>query len=193
MIKTNAISIRNSIATLAQKIGITPYKEVGSIAISTDKIISALKYSALAQFNIEDEYIDVDLFAFCQEYIINVLEKQYIDISFQVFVEGAYKRRFNPQYMSLILDNFISNSEKSNATKFIVKMYFQDGSPIIKAIDDGNGFGNADLCKIFEFGISNTGGTGIGLYNIKRAVERMNGLIKAQKNDMNGATFIISF
>lgn len=193
LVKTNAIAIRNNVSTLAQKIGIDSYKELGAIAISSDKILSSLKYSALAKFNIEDEYITVDLFAFCKEYLEMVLKKQYFNIVFDVSMEGEYCVRFNPQYMSLILDNLISNSEKSNATKFIVKMISNGFTSIITIEDNGDGFGNVDLDSIFEFGFSNTGGTGIGLYNIRRAVERMNGTISAHKNVQGGATFTIEF
>lgn len=193
LVKTNAIAIRNSVATLAKKIGTDNYKEVGAIAISSDKILSSLKYSALAKFNIEDEYIYENLFAFCKEYLENVLSKQYFKVKFEIKVDGEYKIRFNPQYMSLILDNFISNAEKSNATKFTVSMCFNDGFAQIEISDDGKGFGNIDLARIFDFGFSNTGGTGIGLYNIQRAVTKMNGTIIACKNEFNGATFKIKF
>ena len=193
LVKTNAIAIRNSVSTLAQKVGFDSYKEIGAIAISSDKILSSLKYSALAKFNIEDEYITVDLFEFCREYLETVLKKQYFEITFDVSIEGEYCVRFNPQYLSLILDNFISNSEKSNATKFFVKMTSKGSSAIITIEDNGEGFGNIDLTSIFDFGFSNTGGTGIGLYNIKRAVEKMRGTIFACENEQGGATFTIEF
>ena len=191
LVKTNAISIRNSVSTLAKKIGIDTYKEVGAIAISSDKILSALKYSALAKFNIEDEYIQEDLFAFCKEYLENVLSKQYFNIAIEVKVSGIYVIRFNPQYMSLILDNVMSNSEKSHATTIIVDMAFENNSAVIEIKDNGDGLKDIDTERIFEFGYSNTGGTGIGLYNIRRAVTKMNGIVIAQKNELGGATFTI--
>ena len=59
--------------------------------------------------------------------------------------------------------------------------------------DNGEGFGELDLNKVFEFGFSNTGGTGIGLYNVKTVVEKMGGCIIASKNDPCGAKFVINF
>lgn len=50
--------------TLARKIGIENYRELGAISVATDKILSSLKYSALAKFNIEDASIKEDLFVF---------------------------------------------------------------------------------------------------------------------------------
>ena len=46
--------MKNSVTTLARKIGIENYRELGAISVATDKILSSLKYSAIAKFNIED-------------------------------------------------------------------------------------------------------------------------------------------
>ncbi len=193
LVKTNALTIRNSVATLARKIKIEEHKELGAISIATDKILSALKYSVLAKFKIEDEYIVADLFAFCKEYIDTVLRKQYFAMNIKTEINGEYQIRFNPQYISLILDNLLSNSEKGQAKDITLYMYINGTEAVIEIEDNGNGFGDIDLSRIFEFGFSNTGGTGIGLYNIKRAVERMKGSITASKNQYDGATFTIRF
>ena len=47
--------------------------------------------------------------------------------------------------------------------------------------------------RVFEFGFSNTGGTGIGLYNITRVVQKMRGTISAEENIPKGAKFTITF
>lgn len=193
LVKTNALAIRNSVATLAEKIGIDTHKEVGAIAISSDKILSSLRYSALAKFNIEDEYIQEDLFAFCKEYFETVLKKQYFGIDFEITVNGNYVVRFNPQYITLILDNFMSNSDKSSATIVIVELVCSENSATIRIKDNGCGLNGIDIERIFEFGYSNTGGSGIGLYNIQRAVTKMNGVITAEMNEFGGATFTIKF
>ena len=69
---------------------------------------------------------------------------------------------------------------------------FEDNTTACIAVsDNGHGFGKADMARIFEFGFSNTGGTGIGLYNVKAAVEKLKGKISAQPNENGGASFII--
>ena len=47
------------------------------------------------------------------------------------------------------------------------------------------------MLRIFQFGWSGTGGTGIGLYNVLRVVNRMHGSIKAWPNSPRGAVFEI--
>ena len=193
LVKTNALSIRNYVKTLGDKIGISTHRELGAISVSADKILSALKYSALATFNIEDEYIVEDLFAFCKEYLEKVLAKQYYSINIIVDIVGEYRVRFSPQYVTLLLDNFLSNSDKSHATTIRISMITQNESRRIIFADDGDGFVNCDMDRIFEFGFSNTGGTGIGLYNITRVVQKMRGTISAEENTPKGAKFTITF
>ena len=89
LVKTNALTIRNSVTTLARKIGIENYRELGAISVATDKILSSLKYSAIAKFNIEDASIKEDLFAFCREYLMNVLQQQYFNIHISVETSGC--------------------------------------------------------------------------------------------------------
>lgn len=192
LVKTNALTIRNGVTTLAKKIGIDKYKELSAISVAADKILSALKYSALAKFDIEDEYITEDLFAFCHEYLLNVLKKQYFDIDIETNIRGEYIVRFNPQYVSLVLDNLVANSEKSNSTAILVDMYCEGDKKKIVIADNGDGFKDVDTNRIFEFGFSNTGGTGIGLYNIKTVIHKMDGEVFSENNNPRGAKFTIT-
>ena len=191
LVKTNALTIRNSVTTLARKIGIENYRELGAISVATDKILSSLKYSAIAKFNIEDASIKEDLFAFCREYLMNVLQQQYFNIHISVETSGQHIIKFQPQNISLVLDNFLSNSQKSHARNFNLSMEDISGKAYIELWDDGDGFGAVDLNEIFDFGFSNTGGTGIGLYNIKTVIKKMKGTICAENATPSGAKFII--
>ena len=191
LVKTNALTIRNSVTTLARKIGIENYRELGAISVATDKILSSLKYSAIAKFNIEDASIKEDLFAFCREYLMNVLQQQYFNIHISVETSGQHIIKFQPQNISLVLDNFLSNSQKSHARNFNLSMEDISGKAYIELCDDGDGFGAVDLNEIFDFGFSNTGGTGIGLYNIKTVIKKMKGTICAENATPSGAKFII--
>jgi len=192
LVKTNALTIRNSVTTLARKIGIDNYRELGAIAISSERILSSLRYSALANFNMRDEFIREDLFLFCEQFIFNIMAKQYPNIEFVVERTSEYSTKFSPQNIALIFDNLISNSEKSYSTQVVVRMIQENDKNQILYSDNGTGFkSNQDMSQIFEFGWSGTGGTGIGLYNVKRAVERMHGTITSTKNEPEGALFTI--
>lgn len=58
LVKTNAVTIRNSVKTLSKKVSADSYRELGAIALSSERILSSLKYSALAKFNLRDEFIE---------------------------------------------------------------------------------------------------------------------------------------
>lgn len=131
LVKTNALTIRNSVTTLARKIGIENYRELGAISVATDKILSSLKYSAIAKFNIEDASIKEDLFAFCREYLMNVLQQQYFNIHISVETSGQHIIKFQPQNISLVLDNFCLIHKKAMPETLIYRWKIFRGKPIL--------------------------------------------------------------
>jgi len=190
--KTNALAIKNSISTLAQKIKINDFMELESIAISSDRILSSLKYSALAKFNIEDEYITEDIFIFIEQLIKSVLARQYSEIRFNVSKADTFSMRFSPQNIALVFDNLVSNSKKSNSTIVNIDLSKEDTYAKFVFSDNGDGFpNNVDNQELFEFALSYTGGTGIGLYNVSRVVKKMRGSVIAESNITKGARFTI--
>lgn len=192
LVKTNAVTIRNSVKTLSKKIDINSYRELGAIALSSERILSSLKYSALANFNLRDEFIEEDLFLFCSQFINNILAKQYHEIQFFIETSGTANHTFSPQNMALVFDNLASNSKKSNSTKVWIKFEQVGQNARIEYKDNGSGFADGeDLLRIFQFGWSGTGGTGIGLYNVWRVVDKMHGTVKAIPNSPEGALFTI--
>ncbi len=63
----------------------------------------------------------------------------------------------------------------------------------IKISDTGTGIKPENLPKIFNQGFKDRdGGTGLGLYIVKRNIELHNGKIEAQNNKTRGATFIVT-
>ena len=192
LVKTNAVTIRNSVKTLSKKININDYRELGAIALSSERILSSLKYSALATFNLRDEFIEEDLFLFCKQFVDSILAKQYHEIEFAVEKKGDAVHTFSPQNIALVFDNLASNSQKSNSTKVWLKLEKKGEKTRIIYQDNGAGFAeNDDLIRIFQFGWSGTGGTGIGLYNVHRVIDRMHGSIEAHRNSPKGAVFEI--
>lgn len=192
LVKTNAVTIRNSVKTLSKKVSADSYRELGAIALSSERILSSLKYSALAKFNLRDEFIEEDLFLFCSQFVNNILKKQYHEISFSVEIVGTANHKFSPQNIALVFDNLVSNSQKSGSTKIWIKLEQGGQKTRIEYKDNGSGFANGeDLSRIFQFGWSSTGGTGIGLYNVSRVLEKMHSSIEAKPNSPKGAFFEI--
>lgn len=70
-------------------------------------------------------------------------------------------------------------------------------SCVITISDDGNGFPEDEISKVFEkfyrLNNSKTGGTGLGLSIVKGFVEAQHGKIKLQNREEGGAVFTLSF
>ena len=97
-----------------------------------------------------------------------------------------------PLEITMMIDNFVSNSIKAESTKleFVIKK--RSGTLFIDIIDNGIGIEENIKDKLFEFGKSTTNGSGIGLYHIKDIVEKLDGTIElSQENSLFGAEFNI--
>ena len=138
LVKTNVLIIRNNIRTLAKKIGVGKYREVESISVVSDKILSILKYNALATFNIEDEFIEEKFFLFIKEYVEKIMVRQYYDVKITTNIKNDFVFRFSPQSIALLLDNLFSNSVKSTCKTISIQMYATSSEANIIFEDDNH-------------------------------------------------------
>lgn len=85
------------------------------------------------------------------------------------------------EHIKFVFDNLISNSVKhGNAKSVFVQSSESNDTYRIILSDDGRGVDEAIASKIFEEGFS-TGGSGIGLYIVKKLIERYGGKIELIK------------
>ncbi|AIY90614.1 sensor histidine kinase [Geoglobus acetivorans] len=93
-----------------------------------------------------------------------------------------------------VLDNLISNSIKHGKSE---KMSFEikdEGEYIHVVVKDyGTGISETDIDKIFEEGFSLSGSTGIGLYIVRKLMEKYGGRVYAESSDRDGAVFHLYF
>ncbi|MFZ6009084.1 MAG: sensor histidine kinase, partial [Bacteroidota bacterium] len=100
----------------------------------------------------------------------------------------------------IVLGNLISNARQyadwDKQNPFIKINYRKEnGSLIVSVKDNGKGIQNDHLTKIFEmfFRIDNDAqGSGLGLYIVKEATEKMGGTIKVTSEKGVGSEFTIS-
>lgn len=180
LIKTNNQTIKNTISNtmyrmLKNELTDEMLKnDLKTISFSCEKINSILTYGSMANFKAENEIITDDLFGFVEDYCNNILNNR-VSMQVETINESSYKRKFSPQYISVVLENVYSNSIKHNASKLSVNMYDDKIGYHIDFVDDGCGLNeNArdNINLIFEFGKSYTvGGTGVGLYHVKNIIE----------------------
>ncbi len=74
-------------------------------------------------------------------------------------------------FIMMSIDNIVGNAIKANATKLrIVADDTLREYHIIKFIDNGDGINKSiqDIESLFEFGVTTTNGSGLGLFNAKK-------------------------
>lgn len=174
-------------------------KYINTISFENEKIASISSFVTKANFNLRATEIEMDIVQFIEDYIQNIysnkeplINTKDLRIYFTNNQNIKVEKVFRPLEITMMIDNFVSNSIKAEATKleFVIKK--RSGMLFIDVIDNGIGIEENIKDKIFEFGKSTTNGSGIGLYHIKDIVEKLDGTIELSKeNSLFGAEFNI--
>jgi signal transduction histidine kinase len=165
------------------------------ISLLNNKILVISKFATKANFRLNSEEIEEDLSNYIESYIAEVVKK-ISGKKIEIIVkrdENKFFVKFKPIEISIIIDNFISNSKKSGARKIEFDIKVVSNREFFLTIsDDGKGFSmeTSELGRVFEKGFSATDGSGLGLYHVKQVVQGMKGSIDASKPTIGkGATF----
>lgn len=98
--------------------------------------------------------------------------------------------------LSSVLDNLVRNALMHGKAKHIEVEITCDGTWIHLSVrDDGKGVPASIRANIFEEGFKygETGNTGLGLYIVRKSMERYGGSVRIEDNHPKGACFILSF
>ena len=161
MIRINSSTISKVVKNNVMKLKRGKFKEedawdcLKKISYLNSRMQAVLEYSAMAQFNTKEEFMEGNLFDFIEEYAMNILNRS-DRLKVQVVrsdTEGI-EMKFVPQNIAIILDNVVSNSTKYNANELRVLLGKDEKQYTIDFIDDGDGVSSdiADLNELFEFG-----------------------------------------
>ncbi len=183
-IKTNAGNLFRSLNNL-KNIPEKSYSQIRSIAKISSIINTISKIGYRGGITEEMEKERQDLIKFIEEFVRNICINYYggIDIKIENDVKTKFIKEFIPFELTYVIDNFISNSKKNHATE-IKFHFFNEGEKIVFEItDNGKGL-NPKIKKIdeiFERNVSTTrGGAGLGLYDARKIINKVNGKISAQ-------------
>jgi signal transduction histidine kinase len=139
----------------------------------------------------------------------NLMAEIVSDIKFN---QGADKIQLhyssNPEHLfksdaaqvKIILNNLVTNAIKYhrlNQDDPFIKVSFQkhNAAVVITVSDNGEGIAPDNQDKIFEMfyrASSSSDGTGLGLYIVKEAVNKLNGKIEVESRLHVGSTFIVT-
>jgi len=167
-------------------------KSLADINFENQKILSISRFATKANFKVNAEKQRLDLVMFIKEYIENVakiyLDKIIISINNP---EIEFITTFRPLEMIILLDNLISNSKKADSEKINITLKISNEVLFIEFQDDGIGISDKSTNRIFDFGYTTTGGSGLGLNHVSEILEKIGGSVSLDKEFSKGAKFTI--
>lgn len=216
-LRTPISTIMGSIGTLQQSANLSEENK-NKLLSEMDKASLRLNYQVenlLNMSRLESGYIQPKLdWCDVKELIYNVLDNlNETLLQHKVTVKSNdYLPLFKLDYglMEQIIYNLVYNASQYTPIGAEIKIKIdynpevnltyndeQIMSCVITILDDGNGFPEDEISKVFEkfyrLNNSKTGGTGLGLSIVKGFVEAQHGKIKLQNREEGGAVFTLSF
>lgn len=166
------------------------------VSFENRKIISVTRFATKANFKLFAEETSVNLVEFISEYLINIVEPlRQGDIFISVL--DSTKRKFlktvKPIEISILIDNFISNSIRARAKHFVVQFLSKNDILHLIISDDGKGIREEHLDRIFDFGFTTTSGSGLGLFHVKQILSNIGADIRVNNKVSQGVQFEIIF
>jgi PAS domain S-box-containing protein len=145
-----------------------------------------LSYSRLSKQVVERKPVDVT------ELAEGVAEAVREERGNPVVVQPGMRAKADPSLLRLVLFNLIDNASKFSPKGTSVKVGQENSTFFVR--DEGVGFDMVHAHKLFEpferlVRQDEFAGTGIGLANVKRIVERHGGTVWAESSPGKGATF----
>lgn len=136
----------------------------------------------------------VDIINFVYEYLTNICIPYTEGININAEKPNAeFTKSFDPFNIGYFIDNFISNSIKANAKNISFNMLVENNTFHMTIEDDGDGLPPEvmDPSSIFGPGIrySKSPGSGLGLYDVTKILDELNGSISVENKDSTGIRF----
>lgn len=169
--------------------------QYSDLLLIMQRVISASRFATSANFKMEASQITEDLPNFIRQYIERICPLFEGRLTLNVDNQAkSFIKKFKPIEMSIVIDNLIDNARKANASSVDITIRSLDNNVIgIDFIDDGHGLNEEipDAEIIFQKGVTTTGGSGIGLFHVRRMLSAMNGDIRFCNEHQNGGKISI--
>ena len=170
-------------------------RSISILNLENQKILSISRFATKANFKLNAESQRLDLTEFIVQYIKNVALAYLTNISIDFEIKGnsQFVTTFRPLELTMILDNLINNSKKAKASSIKIEIEKKDEKLLVYFKDDGVGIPKSDKNKIFVFGFTTTGGSGLGLTHIKETLQKIDAKIELVDSDDDLTSFLLSF
>jgi len=168
---------------------------IGILNLENHKILSISRFATKANFKMNAESQRLDLIEFITQYIQNIARtfNNDIEITLHFNNQDKFQTSFKPIEMTIIIDNLINNAKKANARKLDIEIKSENDMLFAIFSDNGIGISPRSKKKIFDFGYTTTGGSGLGLTHVREILQNINGKIDLIDKEGDGAAFLLTF
>lgn len=190
-ILVNTSTIKNNILKILESGGI-PSKTVDLLARineSNQQNANIAKFATLYNFSDKKNIINGELTAFIEAYLLeasqfssnrNLKIISHLDLSINV------NKEFIPLEIMMLLENILVNSVKAKASEIQVSNYLGElGKTVYRFQDNGKGVTAPKFLDniecVFEKGETTTNGSGLGLFHVKKIINKLGGEVKIVK------------
>jgi signal transduction histidine kinase len=164
------------------------------ISAQNQKVKSLVSLVSKSNFNLQTKDVNKDIIEYIRQYLQDILRESVKRIRYSFQNDNlTFVTRFKPLEISMILDNFVSNSSKADAS--LIKIRFETIGKKLKILigDNGHGIKPSIEQHLFERGFTTTDGSGLGLNHIKSTLEQNGWNVRFVGNNHenmgNGACF----
>lgn len=165
------------------------------VVFENKKIQNISSFATKANFKLYTDAVEIDLNEYIREYINNVVNlaiNENMQVKYSTSLLAPYIGLFRPIEINILIDNFLNNSKKAQATLFEIKLGIEDNKTVLSFSDNGKGIPESQIAEIYKYGFTTTSeGSGLGLYHIKEIVDRMQAKITVESKINTGTTFKI--
>jgi signal transduction histidine kinase len=116
--------------------------------------------------------------------------------AFHVDSEIEFEMHGNPEHLRVVMINLIRNAEQAGARNVHCVLRVEPSGAAVQLLvhDDGTGIAEAQRPLLFESFSRSTkpGGSGLGLYLVRRHTELLGGKINVTTGPLGGAGFVLS-
>lgn len=162
------------------------------IKVTMDNFVKLVPYSSKGTFKLPTLLIAVELLTRSD------LQKDNIELETQFDRKSENEIRLPFQSILQMINNLVINSIKALDNfpnkKILLEAYLDNENLTIFISDNGRKINEDEKQKIFEYGYSTTGGSGIGLYHAQYLCDVFNGKIEliSETRDSMSKTFCIT-
>lgn len=172
--------------------------EISKAAIRLDKqVANLLNMSRLESgfIRVKNDWCDINELIY---EVINQLKENVLDRKLKIIIpQNIPLFKLDKGLLEQVINNLVYNATLYTEEDcfIIIKVDFKGNELLIEIADNGPGFPNDEIEKVFDkfYRLKNSkvGGTGLGLSIVKGFVEAMNGTIELENNKEHGAKFSI--